>query len=259
MRMFQNFAGRSVAAGMLCLLIGGVAVGADGFGTIKGQFIYDGDVPKPTLQIKKGDATVKDAAVCAANDLLTNELLVDPETKGIANVFIYLRSIDEDEIHPDLVKSEKKELVMDQKNCRFYPHAMFVRTDQVVRVLSDDNCAHNTHTFPIRNNAVNFLMRPNDRVGQEVSNPVSEILPIQVKCDIHPWMRAYWLILDHPYAAVTDAKGNFTIENLPEGKHSFRVWHERVGYIDRTYKVEVEDGKVTMLEPEKVPASKFED
>jgi hypothetical protein len=33
-------------------------------------------------------ANVKNADICAANDLLSDELLVDPKTKGVANVFV---------------------------------------------------------------------------------------------------------------------------------------------------------------------------
>ena len=59
-----------------------------------------------------------------------------------------------------------------------------------------------------------------------------EFLPMQVKCDIHAWMKAYWLVLDHPYMAITDKNGKFNIEKIPEGEHEFIVWHERIGYLD---------------------------
>ena len=80
-----------------------------------------------------------------------------------------------------------------------------------------------------------------------------------VKCDLHPHMRAYWLILDHPFAAITDAKGRFEIKGLPAGNHEFRVWHERVGYVDRKFKVTITDGKTTTLEAVKVPVATLTD
>jgi hypothetical protein len=51
--------------------------------------------------------------------------------------------------------------------------------------------------------------------------------PIEVKCDLHPWMRAYHFPIDHPYVAVTDQDGKFSIKGLPAGKHVFKVWHEK--------------------------------
>jgi len=226
----------------LWLFLAAQAASAADYGTISGQFILKGDVPDPKFAIKKGDATVKDAAVCAAVDLPSQELLIDPKSKGIQHIFIYLRKATD--VHPDLksVPADKKIITFDQKNCRFTPHTLFARTDQEVKVISSDAVAHNTHTFPIRNDQVNFLLAPNDKNGQKVSHRFAEFLPMQVKCDIHPWMRAYWLVLDHPYAAITDKDGKFTIEKLPVGEHSFRVWHERSGWVNRSYKVDVKPG-----------------
>lgn len=251
---------RRLACHAVALLAAGMAAPAFAadFGTVTGQFILEGDVPKPEVAISQGDKTVKDAAVCAADTLYKNDLVVDEKTKGIANIFVYIYPRDAKKlpVHPDDKASEKKEVVFDQKGCRFVPHAMIVRTDQTVIVKSDDAIAHNTHTYTLKNNPVNFLIAPNDRDGIPVTVNQAESLPMPVKCDIHPWMQAYWLIIDHPWAAVTDKEGKFTIENLPAGEHEFRVWHERAGYLDRKYKVTVEPGKTIKLEPVEVPLEK---
>jgi hypothetical protein len=39
-------------------------------------------------------------------------------------------------------------------------------------------------------------------------------------------MSAWQLPLDHPYGAVTNENGEFSIQNLPAGKHKFTIWHE---------------------------------
>ena len=56
----------------------------------------------------------------------------------------------------------------------------------------------------------------------------AERTPGEVTCDIHPWMKAWWMVLDHPYFAVTDAKGNFEIKNAPAGTQKVVVWQEAV-------------------------------
>lgn len=238
-----------------CCLLTTPLLAADKTGSISGQVLLKGDVPAPVLQIKKGDATVKDAAVCAAMDMLAEDLVVDAESKGIANVFIYMRKA------PKGVKFDAPKdatLVFDQENCRFYPHALIVRTDQKVNVISSDNCAHNFHTYPIKNAPLNVLMAPNDKKGIDVEFDGAEILPMKVGCDIHSWMTAWWMVVDHPFAAVTNAKGEFTIEGLPEGEHEFRIWHEKAGYLEKSYEVKVKAGKVTELKALEVPLSKFE-
>lgn len=227
------------------------------WGSIKGKIVLKEAAPKPTLAIKKGDGTVKDAAVCAADNLYGNELVIDADTKGIANVFIYMRSAKK--IHPDLEDGSKRpKLVQDQKGCRFYPHAMFVQSGQEVQIISNDPVLHNTHGVFFKNPSFNESIRPNDQVGLKKVFKARESLPMQIKCDIHPHMRCYWLILDHPYAAVTNEKGEFEIKNLPEGSHTFRVWHEKAGYLERSYKVKVSGGKTTELKPVSFGLSDFD-
>jgi hypothetical protein len=59
--------------------------------------------------------------------------------------------------------------------------------------------------------------------------PEPENLPSPVSCSIHPWMRGWLLIKDHPYMGVSDADGKVVIKNLPVGKWTFQFWHERAG------------------------------
>ncbi|MDA0835927.1 MAG: hypothetical protein O2955_19115 [Planctomycetota bacterium] len=229
--------------------------GADGYGDVTGQIVLPGDAPEAKVLIAKGDKTAKDASVCAAEGVLSQELVVNPDNHGVANVFVYLAKTKD--INPALKSSEESEVVFDQKGCRFEPHAMFVRTDQTVVVKSDDAIAHNTHTYPLRNQATNFLVSPSDRTGIKVNFKVAEKLPTQVKCDIHPWMSAYWLVLDHPYAAVSDTDGVFTIKGLPAGEHELIIWQEKVGYVDRKFKVTVKADTTTDVGSVEIPAAKL--
>ena len=246
------------AALFALLAVANSAPAEEGYGDLTGQFVLDGEIPKPQLLHKKGDPTVKDGTVCAADDVYGDDLVVDAATKGVANVFVYLTAKDGKavKLHPSLKESAEKEVVFDQKGCVFIPHAMFVRADQQVMVLSDDAIAHNTHTYTVKNEAVNFLVPPKLRKGIPIKFTDSETVPMPVKCDIHPWMRARWLILEHPFAAVTDAKGKFKIAKLPAGDYKFRTWHERAGYLNREWAVSIKSGKDTDAGVVKVPAEK---
>ncbi|HVW00940.1 MAG TPA: carboxypeptidase regulatory-like domain-containing protein [Planctomycetaceae bacterium] len=247
---------RLLPAGMALALAASAipAQAADGYGTLKGTIKFDGAAPHLEPVVAKGKADVKDAAVCAAAPVPNEELVVNSENNGIQNVFVYLKKATK--IHPDLQKSAKPDVTFDQKGCRFLPHALVVRTDQNVKVLSDDPIAHNTHTYPIRNKPANTVIKADDRVGVPFAEPQSENLPFQVKCDFHSWMNAYWLVLDHPYAAVTDKDGNFTIEKLPAGDYEFVIWQEKAGYLDRKYKAKITADKTTTADL-KYGAAKF--
>ena len=222
------------------------------WGSVTGRVVVTGDVPEAPLLHAKGDSQVKEP-ICRAHDIADDSLLVDSETKGLANVFVFLQRAP-DQIHPDLRSDELEDLVFDQKLCRFEPHAMVVRTNQTVLVKSDDPVLHNTHTFPVFNRAENMAIPADERTGIPMTFRIKEPSPVAVKCDIHPWMRAWWLVVDHPYAAVTDERGEFTIDNLPAGEHEFRVWHERAEWIDKSLTVTVTDGTTKEIEPIEVPA-----
>ena len=215
----------------------------DGYGTFKGTVRFDGDIPKLDPVVRKGEMAARDSAVCAAADVPNESLVVDPKSKGIQHVFVYLKKANA--IHPDLRKSAKAEVTFDQKGCRFLPHALLVRTDQTVMVLSDDPIAHNTRVTPINNMPNSLVIAANDRKGVPFKESKAESLPTQVKCDFHGWMTAYWLILDHPYAAVTDKDGRFTIEKLPAGDYQFVIWQEQAGYLNRAYKATITADKTT--------------
>jgi len=218
------------------------SVTADDWGTVTGQVIVTGNVPAAELLHKQG-ADIKDKEVCAAADTYKDDIVINASNKGLANVFVYLSKAPKT-IHPDLKSADPATVVFDQKNCVFIPHALVARTGQTVEVISGDAVAHNTHTYPLKNAGTNVLIAPATAKGsgQKIAIKAAEILPFKVACDFHPWMTAYWLAVDHPYAAITDADGKFSVPNLPAGDHEFRIWHEKVGYINRKYTVKVKAG-----------------
>ena len=255
---------------LFCAAAGGLlwsmcdSAAAEEWGTLEGQFVLEGSPLELDPLVVKGDSSAKDADVCAVNGVPDNSLVVNEENKGIANICLYIRKAPKS-IHPDLEASAEKEVVFDQKGCIFLPHILIVRTDQTVLVKSDDPISHNTRTSPFSNEPINLSIQANDRKGVEVPMPKSELRtpPVKVSCDIHPWMSAYWMVSDHPYVAVTDADGKFKIEKIPAGEHTFRVWHERSGYVEtsefkRDLTVEIEGGETQTLEPFKVSVESFE-
>lgn len=202
------------------------------WGTLKGKVVLDGEVPDQKLLVRKGDPNVRDPLICGAQDVPDDSLLIDPKTKGIANVVVWMvKAPPKDKIHPDLEKPAEPKVLFDQVGCRFTPHVLVVRAGQTVQVVSGDATGHNTRGAPPKNVAFNFVVAANDRVGNPVATKVAERLPVPITCDIHNWMKAHWLILDHPYSAVTNEKGEFEIKHVPAGEHEFRIWHENPGYL----------------------------
>lgn len=210
-------------------------VAAGGSGDLTGTVVFDG--PPPTLPVLiAAGADVKDAAVCSAMEIPDESLIVDSASKGVQNVFVFLEKAPAgaSPVPPP------EEQIFDQKGCKFIPHVMLVRTKVPLKILSADNVGHNTHTFPNRNASFNGAISANERSGiAKVTYGQPEREPFQVKCDVHPWMNAYHLPLDHGYAAVTNEKGEFTIKGLPAGSHTLKVWHESGKLLERSLKVTI--------------------
>jgi hypothetical protein len=74
---------------------------------------------------------------------------------------------------------------------------------------------------------------------------------IRVDCDLHPWMRAWVVVAEHPFYALTNHQGEFTLANVPAGSYAIQVWHERLGTLTRA--VTVNDAAVTNVTVEMAP------
>ncbi len=213
----------------------GATVAAGGSADLVGVVLFDGTPPNLPPIIAMG-AEVKDKTVCSATAVPDESLVVDPASKGIQNVFVYLEKAPAGAT--PIPPPEKQ--IFDQKGCKFIPHAMIVRTKLPLPVLSDDAVGHNTHTNPVRQSGINGAVSANDRVGAlKIIYSKSEQNPFSVTCDVHTWMKAYHLPLDHGFAAVTNEKGEFSIKGLPPGTHTLKVWHESGNALERSLKVTI--------------------
>ena len=199
-------------------------VKAEGYGTLKGQVTFAGDPPSPKVLFEKGKAA-KDPEVCAKDaPLLSERLVVDGGTKGVKNALVYLNK-------PTSVSDEAKKaaaaanVLFDQDKCVFEPHVLGILTGSPITLKSSDPVNHNVNA-KLKQAGFNQLLAPLSSTKFTPAGP--ERTPAEVTCDIHPWMKAWWMVLDHPYFAVTDAKGYFEIKNAPAGTQKVVVWQEAV-------------------------------
>ncbi len=212
-----------------------------GFGTIRGRVVVQGEFTAlPPIYEK--NAAPKDPAVCGIESAPNQSAVVN--NGGLANVFIYLGKVPKDVEIP----APPATVEFDQRHCVFAPHVLVVQTGQLIKVLNDDAVAHNTHTYPKRNTPFNKTVAPNDRAGIELTYGRPETQPLQVGCDIHPWMIAYHLPVDHPWATVSAADGSFEIRNVPSGSHEFKIWHEKGGELERALAITVKPNETVEIE-----------
>ncbi|RKU31211.1 hypothetical protein C6499_04760 [Candidatus Poribacteria bacterium] len=189
-------------------------------GTISGVVKFEGDVPE-----KKALEITKDKQVCGADEKFDESLVVG-EGNALKNTIVYLIDISAGK---ELDKKAKTEI--DQKGCKFTPHVQIVPVGARLTMLNSDKIMHNVHIFG--NNPVN---KPQPKTRRKMAlKAVKEAEgPVSVKCDIHGWMSAWIAYVPHPYFAVTNEKGEFTLEDVPAGEYKLGYWHEACGTNSKT-------------------------
>ncbi len=145
---------------------------------------------------------------------------------GLANTFVYIKSG-----LPEGKKYEPKGAAMlDQVGCIYEPYVSGAMVDQKIKIKNSDSVLHNVHATSSSNGEFNFAQLGGQENEKSFSKP--EVM-VKFKCDVHPWMFAYVGVLDHPFFAVTDKDGKFTIPNLPPGKYTLEAKHMKAGVISK--------------------------
>lgn len=120
-------------------------------------------------------------------------------------------------------------LILTQPGCIYEPYVSAARAGQPIQVQNLSPIMHNIHPTPtVRGNReFNFAQLPNAK-PIEFSFSVPELF-LRLKCDVHPWEYAYISIFNHPFFAVTDEKGEFTLPPLPKGNYTLEAYHRKAG------------------------------
>jgi len=204
------------------MLVVSAAPAAD-WGTLKGRFVISGDVAAPAA------LTVdKDVEVCGKHKLVNEEVVV-ADDKGVANVVVFVRD-KKVTVKPELAAAAKEaKPVLDNLNCRFEPHVLFVQAGQELVIKNSDPVGHNSNISTVKNPPSNNLIPAGGEVTATFGS--DEAVPAQVTCNIHPWMKGWIVVRDNPYAAVSGPDGSFEIADLPAEELELQFWHEKAGYI----------------------------
>ena len=186
--------------------------------TLKGHVKYDGKAPKPKRLRMDADP------VCGSSHSgpVRSENFKMAKDGSMEDALVYLKNVK----YSGGIPSEPA--VLDQKGCIYVPHVFGMMAGQELLIKNSDATLHNIHSMPKVNKEFNFAM-PKVVKKKKASFAKSEPDPFYIKCDVHPWMKTWVLVSDHPYYAVTDKSGNFSIDNIPPGTYEVVCWQEKFG------------------------------
>ena len=219
----------------LALLHNAPRVVAAADGTITGSVKLSGTAPH-----MRGIDMSKDPYCSKAHEgnPAKMENVVAGSSGGLENVVLYLS---EGMSGNEASTAPSSEPVFDQKGCMYVPHVLAMDVNQKFKVTTSDQTAHNIHPMPAPGSG---------NIGWNKSQPPgappietswkAEEVAIPVKCNIHPWMHGWHVVVKGPYAT-TDSNGSYTIKNVPPGSYTVTAWQEEYG--KQTQKVTVASGK----------------
>ncbi len=126
----------------------------------------------------------------------------------------------------------------DQKGCEYIPHVAALQVGQPLEIYNDDQTSHNIHPLAKVNPEWNKSQPPG---APPIKASYDKAEFIAVKCNVHPWMHGYFVVLNTSHYATTGNDGKFSLEGLPPGKYTVTAWHERFG--TQSQEVTVAEGK----------------
>jgi hypothetical protein len=182
-------------------------------GTIKGKVVYQGTVP-----MKKVIPT-KDRATCG--EVREEPEIVVGADKGVKGAVVWLKGIERGKA---LEKPAKKPEIVNEK-CVFVPRVQAFPVGTVV-IVNSDPVMHNTHAFHGTQTVFNVALPVK---GQRIEKPLKKPGITRIECDTHGWMLAWIYAAEHPYYAVTEEAGTFTITDVPPGSYTLVAWQEHTG------------------------------
>jgi len=201
-------------------------------GTIQGRVILSGPAPANPL-IRMGADPLCARLVRESGKRPVQEIVKRAADGGLANAFVDLQGTFPAAKPP--AGPPQGPVVITQRGCVYSPRVVGAMVGQTLRIVNSDTLLHNLHGISSKGNAFNTTQ---PQSGMVFNFPLkAEETMMRLTCDVHSWMSAAIGVETHPYFAVSDDSGSFTIRNVPAGRHTIRVWHERYGRLTKTVTV----------------------
>ena len=180
--------------------------------------------------------TVLAVSICGSTTVLAGSAITGTVTakkkKYIKNTVVYLEKV------PGVHKPTKPATI-DQKDQTFIPFVTPIVVGTKVRFLNSDNMVHNVFSP----SGEKYDLGNWDKGGVRTRIFKKKGVYKQL-CKLHPAMRAYVIVLQNPYFAVTKKDGSFTIANVPGGTYKLAVWNKRKKAAPMPVKVDAKGKKI---------------
>ena len=201
------------------------AGGADGL-----QYTVSAMASSGFIVGKIGGGAPRDTSIAPTHDLKVcrpfTQSLVPSRDGGVGNSVVWLVGV---ATGPRDDAPRRVRVMLD--GCRLDPRVQRVAAGGTVMITSRDAMMTRLQFIDVGGvSASRGTVLFND-AGQVVPTSDAAKVPglVQIRDDLHPWVRAYLAVTPHPFVAVTGADGRFRFDGVPPGRYMLVVWHERFG------------------------------
>lgn len=125
---------------------------------------------------------------------------------------------------------------IDQLKMTFIPHVLPVVVGTTVKFVNSDPVLHNVFTPSKAGNKFNLGTWPQ---GEAKTYTFDKLGEVRLLCNVHPEMEAWVVVLPNPHFAKTGPDGSYSIANVPAGKYTLKVWHEKLKFPPQEIEVPV--------------------
>jgi plastocyanin len=119
---------------------------------------------------------------------------------------------------------------IDQVDKQFVPYVKPVYVGSKVRFPNSDHIRHQVYSFSPAKKFELPLYGGTDAPPVVFDKPGVVVLG----CNIHDWMVGYIYVSETPFFAKTEAAGSATIDDMPPGEYTVRVWHPSMDHGEET-------------------------
>ena len=119
---------------------------------------------------------------------------------------------------------------VDQVDKQFVPYVKPVFVGSKIHFPNSDNIRHQVYSFSPAKKFELPLYGGTDAPPVVFDKPGVVVLG----CNIHDWMVGYIYVSDTPFFAKTTLAGTASIEDLPPGEYSVRLWHPSMEHGEET-------------------------
>jgi plastocyanin len=123
---------------------------------------------------------------------------------------------------PTAPKAEGKTVDMLQEGIEFRPKVLAVRAGTTVRFPNGDEVQHNVMSF---SKAKPFDLGRFPK-GQSKDVVFDQAGVVEIICEVHPHMRGFVVVVDHPWFAVANDDGSYVLPKVPPGAYTLVAWKE---------------------------------